>query len=32
MVGLPFEDLAASWLVYAKALESMLGTRMDLTG
>jgi len=30
MVGLPFEDLAAGWLVYNKALESGAGTQVDL--
>ena len=30
MVGLPFEDLAASWLVYKKALKSGIGTPVDL--
>jgi len=30
MVGLPFEDLAAGWLVYNKALKSGAGTRVDL--
>ncbi len=30
MVGLPFEDLAAGWLVYNKALKSGAGTRIDL--
>jgi ornithine cyclodeaminase len=30
MVGLPFEDLAASWLVYNKALKSGVGTEVDL--
>ncbi len=32
MVGLPFEDLAASWLVYNKALKSGIGTPVDLAG
>ena len=30
MVGLPFEDLAAGWLVYNKALKSGAGTQVDL--
>ena len=30
MVGLPFEDLAAGWLVYNKALQSGAGTEVDL--
>ena len=30
MVGLPFEDLAASWLVYNKALKSGAGTEVVL--
>jgi ornithine cyclodeaminase len=30
MVGLPFEDLAASWLVYNKALQRRSGTKVDL--
>lgn len=30
MVGLPFEDLAAGWLVYNKALKSGAGTHIDL--
>ncbi len=30
MVGLPFEDLAAGWLVYNRALKSGAGTQIDL--
>ncbi|WP_153727856.1 hypothetical protein [Salinibacillus xinjiangensis] len=29
MVGLPFQDLIAAWLVYKKAEELKLGTRMN---
>lgn len=30
MVGLPFEDLAAGWLAYNRALKSGAGTHIDL--
>ena len=31
MVGLPFEDLATSWLIYREAVDNNVGTRVSLS-